>query len=208
MWIFEYNCCTISLDAVSLLLMDVISGCYFVWIFWKMPVRGSLWGGLQCREWVVAYYAFKLIQGFYSLCGRTSYRKISWSLEAARLCWNNRIGLNFDRHLDSFAAELPANFSAIGKVETRISRLRDFTRTYGKTPVRLMNMWIEGPLHSNHTHSSTSTMNTSICRCFHSMNVPATWVYPVFYAGLNESNIILIIGYYDLCINIAKYDMT
>ena len=40
------------------------------------------------------------------------------------------------------------------------------------------------------------------------MNAPATWVYPVFYAGLNESNIILIIGYHDLCTNIAKYDMT
>ena len=78
--------------------------------------------------------------GLYSLCGKTSYRQISWSLEAARLgvimivsLWN-LTGIS--------AALLPRcllNFRAIGKVKTRISRLRDFTRSCSKTSYRLVN---------------------------------------------------------------------
>ena len=81
-----------------------------------------------------------LHQGLYSLNGKTSYRQISWSLEAARLgvimivsLWN-LTGIS--------AALLPRcllNFRAIGKVQTRISRLRDFTRSCGKTSYRLVN---------------------------------------------------------------------
>ena len=69
-----------------------------------------------------------------------TYRKISWSLEAARLVvimtvsvWN-WTGIS--------AALLPmcmSNFGKIGKVETRISRLRNFTRSCGKTSVYLVN---------------------------------------------------------------------
>ena len=80
------------------------------------------------------------LQGLYSLSGKTSYRKISWSLGAARLgvimivsLWN-LTGIS--------AALLPrclSNFRAIGKVQTRISRLRDFTRPCGKTSYRLVN---------------------------------------------------------------------
>ena len=83
--------------------------------------------------------------GLYSLSGKTSYRQISWSLEAARLgvimivwLWN-LTGIS--------AALLPRcllNFRAIGKVQTWISRLRDFTRSCGKTSYRLVN---RGPEH-------------------------------------------------------------
>ena len=45
-----------------------------------------------------------------------------------------RIVLKFDRHLGSLS-----NFKVTGNVETRISRLRDFARFWGKTSVRLVN---------------------------------------------------------------------
>ena len=79
-------------------------------------------------------------QGLYSPSVKTSYRQISWSIEAARLdvamvasLWNLT---------GTSAAALPRylpNFRAIGKVQTRISRLRDFTRSCGKTSYRLVN---------------------------------------------------------------------
>ena len=68
------------------------------------------------------------------------FRKISWNLSAAILGvimivsrWN-MTGIS--------ATPLPSclsNFRAIGKVQTWISRLRDFTRSCGKTFVRLGN---------------------------------------------------------------------
>ena len=80
-------------------------------------------------------------QGLCSQSGNTSYRQISWSLKAARLgiimivtLWN-LTGIS--------AALLPrglSNFRAIGKVETQISRPRDFTRSCGKMSYRLMNI--------------------------------------------------------------------
>ena len=52
-------------------------------------------------------------QGLYSLSGKTSYRQISWSLEAARLDVAMVVSLwNFDRHLGSSAAEVPAKFQS------------------------------------------------------------------------------------------------
>ena len=79
-------------------------------------------------------------QGLYSLSGKTSYRKISWSLEAARfgfklfqLLWNLA---------GTSAALLPrclSNFRAIRPLQHPISRLRDFTRFGGKTSYRLVN---------------------------------------------------------------------
>ena len=78
--------------------------------------------------------------GLYSLSRRTSYRQRSWNLEAARLyvmiivsIWN-LIGIS--------ATLLPrrlSNFTAIGKISNWITRIRDFTRSYGKTSVRLVN---------------------------------------------------------------------
>ena len=75
-------------------------------------------------------------QGLYSLSGKTSYRKISWSLEAARFgfklfqsLWN----------LAGTSAALLSNFRAIRPLQHPISRLRDFTRFGGKTYYRLVN---------------------------------------------------------------------
>ena len=80
-----------------------------------------------------------LFEGLYSLSGKTSYRKISWSLEAARfrfklfqLLWN----------LASTSAALPrclSNFRAIRPLQHPISRHRDFRRFGGKTSYRLVN---------------------------------------------------------------------
>ena len=71
---------------------------------------------------------------------RTSYRKFSWRLEATRLDVLMIVSL---RDLTGIsAALLPrclSNFRGIGKVEIWISRLRDFTRSCGKTSVCLVN---------------------------------------------------------------------
>ena len=85
-------------------------------------------------------YGVRLIQGLYSLSGKTSYRKISWSLEAARFgfkllqwLWNLA---------GTSAALLPkclSNFRAIRPLQHPISRLRDFTLFGGKTSYRLVN---------------------------------------------------------------------
>ena len=94
-------------------------------------------------------------QGLYSLSGKTSYRKISWSLEAARF------GFKLFQSLwilaGTSAALLPrclSNFRAIRPLQHPISRLRDFTRFVGKTSYRLVNRgpeatWFNswGPLH-------------------------------------------------------------
>ena len=79
-------------------------------------------------------------QGLYSLSGKTSYRKISWSLEAARFgfkpfqsLWNLA---------GTSAALLPrclSNLRAIRPLQHTISRLRDFTGFGGKTSYRLVN---------------------------------------------------------------------
>ena len=95
---------------------------------------------------VLSAMNIELNQGLYSLSGKTSCRQISWSLEAARLgvimivsLWN-LTGIP--------AALLPRcllNFRAIGKFQTRISRLRDFTRSCGKTSYRLVH-WGPGSI--------------------------------------------------------------
>ena len=79
--------------------------------------------------------------GLYSLSGRTSYREISWSLEAARLGVIMIVSLwNFT---GISATLLPTHACQISerleKSKPGISRLRDFTRSYGKTSDRLKN---------------------------------------------------------------------
>ena len=81
-----------------------------------------------------------LYHGLYSLSGKTSYRQISWSLEAARL--DVAMVVSLWNLTGTSAAALPRNlpnFRAIGKVQTQISRLRNFTRSCGKTSYRLVN---------------------------------------------------------------------
>ena len=70
-----------------------------------------------------------LIKGLYSLSGKTSYHKISWSLEAARLGF--KLFQSLWNLAGTSAALLPmclSNFRAIRPLQHPISRLRDFTR--------------------------------------------------------------------------------
>ena len=95
----------------------------------------SIWWRHQCQSVPTEWY-----QGLYSQSGKTSYPQISWSLEATRL--NVIIAVSLWNLTGTSAAALPMcllNFRAIGKVQTRISRLRDFTRSCSKTSYRLVN---------------------------------------------------------------------
>ena len=79
-------------------------------------------------------------QGLYSLSGKTSYPKISWSLEAARFGF--KLFQSLWNLAGTSAALLPrclSNFRAIRPLQHPISRLRDFTRFGGKTSYRLVN---------------------------------------------------------------------
>ena len=79
-------------------------------------------------------------QGLYSLSGKTSYRKISWSLEAARFGF--KLFQSLWNLAGTSAALLPrclSHFRAIRPWQHPISRLRDFTRFGGKTSYRLVN---------------------------------------------------------------------
>ena len=50
--------------------------------------------------------------GLYSLSRRVSYRKISWSLEAARFGFRLTIALQIDGYLRNSAAEMPVKFQS------------------------------------------------------------------------------------------------
>ena len=80
------------------------------------------------------------ILSLFSLSGKTSYRKISWSIEAARLGF--KLFQSLWNLAGTSAALLPrcqSNFRAIRPLQHPISRLRDFTRFGGKTSYRLVN---------------------------------------------------------------------
>ena len=77
----------------------------------------------QCSRYLFWYL------GLYSLSGKTSYRKISWSLEAARFGF--KLFQSLWNLAGTSAALLPrclSNFRAIRPLQHPISRLRDFTR--------------------------------------------------------------------------------
>ena len=80
------------------------------------------------------------IQGLYSLSGKTSYRKISWSLEAARFGF--KVFQSLWNLAGTWAALLPrclSNCRAIRPLQHPISWPRDFTRFGGTTSYRLVN---------------------------------------------------------------------
>ena len=80
------------------------------------------------------------VLGLYSLSGKTSYRKISWILEAARFWF--KIFQSLWNLAGTSTALLPrclSNFRAIRPLQHSISRLRGFTRFGGKTSYRLVN---------------------------------------------------------------------
>ena len=78
--------------------------------------------------------------GLYSLSGKTSYRKMLWSLEAARFVF--RLFQSLWNLTTISAAMLPrclTNFRMIRSLYHPISRLRDFARFGGKTSYCLVN---------------------------------------------------------------------
>ena len=91
--------------------------------------------------WLIGIYLTVYIsQGLYLLSGKTSYRKISWSLEAARFGF--KLFQSLWNLAGTSAALLPrclSNFRAIRPFQHTISRLRDFTSFGGKTSYRLVN---------------------------------------------------------------------
>ena len=79
-------------------------------------------------------YSTLFIQGLYSLSVKTSYRHISWSLEAARLDVIMVVSL---WHLtDISAALLPM---CLSHPDPLVSLPQDFTRSCGKASVRSVN---------------------------------------------------------------------
>ena len=104
------------------------------------PMGWSTHSVRQCVSKLGHHWSRYCQLGLYSLSGKTSYRQISWSLEAARL--DVAMVVSLWNLTSTSAAALPRylpNFRAIGKVYTRISRLRDFTRSCVKTSYRLVN---------------------------------------------------------------------
>ena len=100
----------------------------------EMWVPGCSW------SWSRISYNSNNNLGLYSLSGKTSYRKISWSLEAARFGF--KLFQSLWNLAGTSAALLPrclSNFRAIRPLQHPISRLRDFTRFGGKTSYRLVN---------------------------------------------------------------------
>ena len=113
-----------------------------------------------------------LLQGPVSISDKTSYCKISWSLEAARLVFI--IVRSLWNLIGTSAALLPmclSNFKAMRKLKLSISRFRDFTRSNDKTSYRILK-WGPGYLESvvhprNNTASHVWALNFTL-ECGHS----------------------------------------
>ena len=100
------------------------------WMLWLIKPAGShlylykVGHRAKCRS--CGYYLkIENMHGLYSLSGKTSYRHISWGLEAARLHVIMMVSLwNLTGILAAVLPRCLLNVRAIGKVQTRISRLR------------------------------------------------------------------------------------
>ena len=121
------------------------SGPKLLWLILLWLYSQFLW--IHERHLSILYGVALL--GLYSVSGKTSYRKISKSLEAVR--FEFRLLQSFWNLTDTFATALPrclSNLRAIQRSEHPISRLRDYTRFGGKTYYRLVNgaqvwwMWV------------------------------------------------------------------
>ena len=79
-------------------------------------------------------------QDLYSLSGRTSYHNISWSLKAARFMFRLFQTLwNLTGTSTATLSRCLSNFRAMRLLWHPISLHGDFTRSYGKSSVRLVN---------------------------------------------------------------------
>ena len=62
----------------------------------------------------------------------------------------NRVALEFDSHLGNAATEVPVKFESNCKSRNpNLAASRDFTKSGGKTPVRLVNRGLEEYRHMN-----------------------------------------------------------
>ena len=89
--------------------------------------------------WVFMWVIACQMQGPVSISEKTSFRKISLSLEVARFV--SRIVRSLWNLTGTSAALLPmclSNFKAIRQFKVPISWLRDFTRSYEKTSFRIL----------------------------------------------------------------------
>ena len=123
----------------------------------------------------------------YSLSGRMSYHKISRAFEAARL---DVIKIVSPEILSGIlAALLPrclSNFKAIGKDYTRISRLRDFTRSCGKTHTRLVHERMDERSFDSHLSKCCHAVTNFACIASLIADKTLSWddLWCVFSSGL------------------------
>ena len=138
-------------------------------------VSWEMWFWFQLRNFHIqlGVSAQVISLGLYSLSCKTSYRKISWSLKAARFRF--KLFQSLWNLAGTSAAALPrclSNFRAILPLQHPISRLRDFTRFGGKTSYRLVNrgpgMNARGP---RRWYVHTGSSNGLLPWC----NKPFTW---------------------------------
>ena len=109
-------------------------------------------------------------QGLYSLSGKTSYRQISWSLEAARL--DAAMVVSLWNLAGTPAAALPRylpNFRAIEKFKPEY---RGFDTSRDLAVRRLTALWIE-TLCISHGHPFWKTIS-SLCHAMYNTNCPET----------------------------------
>ena len=116
----------------------------------KTVVRSSyLHNGISYAGKMSSLYWMRAL-GPVSISDKTSNRKISYSLEGARLGVKMLVSL---RNLTGTSgAVLPrclSNFRAIGQFWIQISRLRNFVRSYDKTPYRILK---RGPGRDRNAH--------------------------------------------------------
>ena len=112
--------------------------------------------------WHQIWYSMSLISypchpGPVSLSDKTSYRKMSWSLEAARFVF--RIIISLLNLTGTSAALLPrylSNFKPMRWFKLSISRLQNFTRSYDKTFYRILERGPVSVKSSQHPVSTSS----------------------------------------------------
>ena len=148
---FQYTICFASLYTKYILWFDCASwfSCPYTKVnecTWSASPHFSRMLHCQCRNWeghgrhwsVLKHNKMRLSmnQGLNALSERTSYYKISWSLEAARFVFTLFQSL---WNLTGSSAAALSNFRAIWLLYHQISWRRDFTRLGGKTSYLLVN---------------------------------------------------------------------
>ena len=134
-------------------------GCNFSWyhdvaeMFWPQHIR---------LRYVTSQGSLSMTLVLYSPSGKTSCRKISWSLEAARFGF--KLFQSLWKLAGASAALLPrclSNFRAIRPLQHPVSRLRDFAGFGGKKSYRLVK---RGPGWDDVLHGEKNFLK--ICKTF------------------------------------------